>query len=291
MLCRDWKELDDLVDKRMSVLRKLEEAWTVHLGHKPGSKNRKYRYSQSSQSARRVVGDDEESRLLEDGGDEQNHISSYAHDRPRIRIWYGFLSLQNRRVDAIDYYEEKLRKLDEQVKAARKKDYTPMPVAFVTLDSIAACVSSTRSYAADLADVMQQMAVQATMDPEPMQLLAKPAPAPSDVIWQNTYLSRSQRMIWSWSITVVIIFLTVFWSLLLAPLAGLLSLSSIREVWPQLADVLESHALTATLVQSLLPTLIISLLNVAVPYLYMCKHPVDKRNVIWSNFMAPFRVC
>lgn len=291
MLCRDWKELDDLVDKRMSVLRKLEEAWTVHLGHKLGSKNRKYRYSQSSQSARRVGGDDEESRLLEDGGDDQNHVSSYAHDRPRIRIWYGFLSLQNRRVDAIDYYEEKLRKLDEQVKAARKKDYTPMPVAFVTLDSIAACVSSIRSYATDLADVMQQMAVQATMDPEPMQLLAKPAPAPSDVIWQNTYLSRSQRMIWSWSITVVIIFLTVFWSLLLAPLAGLLSLSSIREVWPQLADVLQSHALTATLVQSLLPTLIISLLNVAVPYLYMCKHPVDKQNVIWSNFMAPFRVC
>lgn len=253
MLCRDWKELDDLMDKRMNVLRKLEEAWTVHLGHKPGSKNRKYVHSRSSQSAGRVDGDDEESRLLEDGRDEQNHVSSYAHDRPIIRIWYGFLSLQNRRVDAIDYYEEKLRKLDEQIKSARKKDYTPTPLAFVTMDSIAAC----------------QMAVQATMDPEPMQLLAKPAPAPSDVIWQNTYLPRSQRMLRSWSITVLIIFLTVFWSVVLAPLAGLLSLSTIRKVWPQLADALESHAFSKTLVTSVLPTLIISLLNVAVPYLYM----------------------
>lgn len=130
------------------------------------------------------------------------------------------------------------------------------------------------------------MAVQATMDPEPMQLLAKPAPAPSDVIWQNTYLPRSQRMIRSWSITVLIIFLTIFWSVLLAPLAGLLSLGSIRKVWPQLADVLESHALSATLVQSVLPTLIVSLLNIAVPYLYMCKFPVHNLSEKWSKHTA-----
>lgn len=143
MLCRDWKELDDLMDKRMNVLRKLEEAWTVHLGSKSDSKHRKNMNSRSSQFAGRADGDDEESRLLEDGSDEQNHHNSSTHDRPMIRIWYGFLSLQSRRADAIDYYEEKLRKLDEQIKSARKKDYIPTPVAFVTLDSIAACVSPT----------------------------------------------------------------------------------------------------------------------------------------------------
>lgn len=140
-LCKNWKELDDLMDKRMNVLRKLEEAWTVHLGYKSGPRNWKYGDSRSSRSTGRVGDDDEQSRLLEDGSDEQNHASSNAHDRPTIRIWYGFLSLQSRRVDAIDYYEEKLRKLDEQIKSARKKDYTPTPLAFVTLDSIAACVS------------------------------------------------------------------------------------------------------------------------------------------------------
>lgn len=115
------------------------------------------------------------------------------------------------------------------------------------------------------------MAVQAIVDPEPMQLLAKLAPAPSDVVWPNTYLSRSNRMIRSWSITLIILILTVFWSILLVPLAGLLNLDSIHKVWPQLADALESRPITASLVQSGLPTLIISLLNVAVPYLYYCK--------------------
>lgn len=31
-LCRDWKELDQKVIERQAILRKLEEAWTVHLG-------------------------------------------------------------------------------------------------------------------------------------------------------------------------------------------------------------------------------------------------------------------
>ena len=114
------------------------------------------------------------------------------------------------------------------------------------------------------------MAVQATMDPEPMKLLANVAPAPSDVVWQNTYLSRSSRMIRSWSITLVIAILTIFWSLLLVPLAGLLSLENIGKVWPQLADALSSHDISRSLVQQGLPTLLISLLGVAVPYLYYC---------------------
>ena len=117
------------------------------------------------------------------------------------------------------------------------------------------------------------MAVQATMDPEPMVLLAKPSPAPSDVIWQNTYLPRSNRMLRAWSITLVIAILTVFWSVLLVPLAGLLSIESIEKVWPQLAVALRSHKIVSSLVQTGLPTLVISLLNVAVPYLYFCKLP------------------
>lgn len=109
-----------------------------------------------------------------------------------------------------------------------------------------------------------------------MQLLANLAPAPSDVIWQNTYVSRRNRMLRAWSITAVIVLLTLFWSALLAPLAGLLSLDSIRRVAPQLADALERSPISRTLVQTGLPTLLVSLLNVAVPYIYDCKSPISR---------------
>ena len=142
MLCREWKELDDLIIQRIKILRKLEEAWTVHLGYK----RTEHTLNSLSRSRQQENGDhedeDERSGLLAIRTAEQAHITSYAHDRPTTRIWFGFLSLQSRKIDAIDYYEEKLRQLDEKIQKARETKYPPTPFAFVTLDSTAACVSS-----------------------------------------------------------------------------------------------------------------------------------------------------
>lgn len=135
-ICRDWKELDDLMDRRMSVLRKLEEAWAVHLG----SKNRSGSSNNSSRRSDNRSGEDEESQLIRDDERDQDHERSNDQDRPTTRIWYGFLKLQSRKIDAIDYYEEKLRKLDEKIKLVRKKGFKPTPLAFVTMDSPASCV-------------------------------------------------------------------------------------------------------------------------------------------------------
>ncbi|CAL8579818.1 hypothetical protein XPA_005549 [Xanthoria parietina] len=248
ILCRDWKELDDMMAQRLVFLRKLEEAWTVHLGH---SRARSTQASRERAQSRAAVRED--APLLGDSEhDGQSHIADYGLDRPKTRIWYGFLGLQSRTVDAIDYFEERLRRLDDKIKTARSKEYTAMPLAFVTLDSVAAC----------------QMAVQATMDPKPMQLLANPAPAPSDVIWQNTYITRSSRITRAWSVTLIILILTVFWTALLVPIAGLVSIQSICSVWPQLAFALDSNPISQSLVATGLPTALISLLTVLVPFLY-----------------------
>ncbi|KAL8713588.1 MAG: hypothetical protein Q9220_002450 [cf. Caloplaca sp. 1 TL-2023] len=248
ILCREWKELDDMMTQRMVFLRKLEEAWTVHLGYSRAHSTQVSRDRAQSRAAIR-----EDAPLLQPGEDhEQSHAATYGQDRPKTRIWYGFLGLQSRQVDAIDYYEERLRRLDEQIRATREKSFKPMPLAFVTLDSVASC----------------QMAVQATMDPTPMQLLANPAPAPSDVIWPNTYLTRSSRITRAWSVTLIILILTVFWTALLVPIAGLVSLKSICSVWPQLAFALDSNPISQSLVATGLPTALISLLTVLVPFLY-----------------------
>ena len=119
--------------------------------------------------------------------------------------------------------------------------------------------------------LIKQMAQQAVLDPLPLQLLARPSPAPVEVVWRNTYLSRSNRMARSWAITVVISILTIFWSLLLVPVAGALNLETIGKVFPNLADFLYAHKTIKTLFQIQLPTLIVSLLNAAVPYLYDCE--------------------
>ncbi|KAI9640789.1 hypothetical protein NHQ30_010629 [Ciborinia camelliae] len=245
-LCRNWRKLDDMMDKRAQVVRRLEEAWAVHLGQQQRPIIGPARSQQSTPAEEDSQGNEGDNLLG------RNHITLYDQPRPTTRIWYGFLNFQNRKVDAIDYYEEQLRRLDDIIKDARKKEYKPTALAFVTMDSIPAC----------------QMAVQALLDPTPMQLMARPCPAPSDIVWKNTYLPRSNRMIRSWAITIFILILTIFWLIPVAALAGLVSLCSIRQVWPGLADVLESHDILKALVQTGLPTLVVSLLNLAIPFLY-----------------------
>jgi hypothetical protein len=275
-ICRNWRYLDDLMDCRAYTLRKLEEAWTVHLGQQ---KTRMIAIPEPTHPG--IGGDDDEVDHGE--GDNllgESHITAYEKPRPTTRIWYGFLRLQSRKVDAIDYYEEQLRKLDDKITEARKKPYTPVPLAFVTMDSIPAC----------------QMAVQALLDPEPMRLLAKLAPAPTDIVWPNTYLSRSNRMIRSWIITIFILILTIFWLIPVGALAGLLDLCSIRQVWPGLANLLASHDILKALIQTGLPTLVVSLLNVAVPFLYdylanmqgMISQGDVELSVISKNFFFTF---
>ena len=119
------------------------------------------------------------------------------------------------------------------------------------------------------------MAVQAIIDPKPMQLVAKLAPAPADVVWGNTYLSRSNRMTRAWLITLVIAVLTIFWTILLVPLAGLLNVSTIREVSKPLANFLDEHLLVQSLISTLLTTGLVSLLNLLVPYLYDCMFSIQ----------------
>ncbi|OBT48734.1 hypothetical protein VE00_00756 [Pseudogymnoascus sp. WSF 3629] len=253
-LCRNWKFLDNLMEERAATLRKLEEVVSVHL-----KRQRAQRNFEHPSETRTEYHDDPDQDENEDRDEADNlldiapnEVSLYGQPRPTIRIRSGFWNLSTKKVDAIDYYEENLRRVDEKIKDARKKEYTATPLAFVTMDSIPAA----------------QMAVQALIDPTPLQFHASLAPAPSDIVWSNTYLSRSSRMLRSWSITIFILILTAIWLIPVASLASLLNICYIEKFAPNLAAVLSRHDIIRALVQTGLPTLVVSLLNVAVPFLY-----------------------
>lgn len=260
-LCKDWKELDDRVTQRETVLRKLEEAWTVHLGTRrversletlpvvqprPPAPEIQYDGSEGGEST----------QLLNDTERDPDYAIPYARERPMAKIWYGRFKLRFKNVDAINYYEEKLRRLDNNIRTLRERDFAPTPLAFVTMDSVASA----------------QMAIQAVLDPSPLQLLANSSPAPSDVVWTNTYLPRGKRMLWAWSITAFIGILSILWTFILVPVAGALNTCAIHEVFPRLAEAINSHPVLESLVNTQLPTLFVTLLNVLVPFLYDCKH-------------------
>lgn len=257
-LCHNWKKLDMLIDERFKMLRNLERAWINYIGYKKTKRVSDtlplVRSHQRDPSIISEEGPGHSHLLSEEGRDQAQSINPPSR-RPTTRIWYGPFKLLYRNIDALDYYEEKVRRLDEEILAARQKEYPPSTIAFVTMESIATA----------------QMLVQAILDPHPMQLLVTLAPAPADVVWKNTYVSRQRRMTQSWLITLAIAFLTVFWSVLLLPVAYLLELETLHKVFPSLADMLARHAILKSFVQTTLPTLALSLLTVAVPYVYNCE--------------------
>lgn len=258
-LCKNWKELDDRVTRRSVLLRKLEEAWTVHLGSRRVERSLETLPIVQPRPPGPEIGADDDAdegrHLLNDTDRDPDYVIPYARQRPTAKVWYGRFKLRYKDVDAINYYEEKLRRIDEEIQILRKKDFEATPLAFVTMDSVASA----------------QMAIQAVLDPSPLQLVANSSPAPSDVVWSNTYLSRSRRMLQAWSITVLIGVLSIFWTILLVPIAGALNTCTIHEVFPGLAETLDDNDFLRSLVNTQLPTLAVTLLNVAVPYLYDCK--------------------
>ncbi|KKA30691.1 hypothetical protein TD95_005043 [Thielaviopsis punctulata] len=268
-LCCNWAPVDKLVDERDSELRKLERAWSVLR-----QKSKVTQAAEERRAARDAIARaDADANLIdmEDAPVDQPLLSSaesmayqgvdpsnastdelYDKHRPKLRIWYGFLGLRTKIVDAIDYHQDRLRHLDERIAVARGSYYTPADLAFVTMDSTTAC----------------QMAIQALMDPRPGVLLTNPAPSPSDVIWRNTYASRNLRRCKSWMVTIIISVLSVFWLFIAAAVATMLSLCTIEKVFPQLGQAIARHVWLGAVVQSGFPVLVVTTLNTLVPLLY-----------------------
>lgn len=280
-LCRDWQEIDDLMEERDRVLRRLEASWAKYLSSQDKSHNGEAapvpRRQASSSQPHIDEEADENGRLLEDNTQDP-HLTE--GDRPQVTIRFGFLQTRSKRLDAIDYYEEKLRRIDGKILSARKKDYRATDMALVTMDSVASC----------------QMVIQARIDPRPGSLLTKLTPAPSDLVWKNTYALRGIRRMKSWAITIFITFLTLIWIFPTVFLASLLSICTLRKIAPNFEGWLQGHSIIYSLFQNGAPTLVVSLLNVAVPYLYdwlsNCQGMISQGDVelsvISKNFFFTF---
>ncbi|KAK5949227.1 hypothetical protein OHC33_009768 [Knufia fluminis] len=252
ILCKNWKRLDQMIEDRMCALRKLEEHYATYIGHSQLKRSERKPYRHALPNGPEE--DHETTALLSRDELERSRVSSATRKRPLHTIWYGPLRLRPKKIDAIDYFEEKVRRYDEQIAELRQQDFSTTPLAFVTMESTAAC----------------QMAIQAKLDPVPGQLMAAPAPPPADVVWRNTYLSRNHRMARSWSIMLVVGFLTIFWAVLLVPPATLISDAVTDKFFPGLKgkDAAVKHPIANPLVKTTLPTLYFTLLSVGVPYLY-----------------------
>ncbi|BFZ63435.1 hypothetical protein YB2330_004557 [Saitoella coloradoensis] len=261
-ICRKWKELDQLMEERMGVMRKLEECYSVWKGREKGRVVRRDLETlplvqpdppvtprrRSDPTAPLLAADSATTTTdLEASASTNRHRTN---QRPRIKL--GLWSLFGKPVDAIDHYTAHLHRLDSRIAAARSRAYPATPIAFVTFTKVSSA----------------QVAAQSVLDGNPLRLHASLAPAPGDVAWSNTYLSRRERLVRNWSITLLIAFFVVFWVFPVSGIATLLNEKTLRKFFPAVADLLDGSRVGSALVQGFLPTLAFTIFNGLVPFFF-----------------------
>lgn len=130
--------------------------------------------------------------------------------------------------------------------------------AFITMDSVASA----------------QMAAQAVLDPRQYKLMATLAPAPKDINWSYFGLGYYRKMLRSYVVTFIIFLSYVFIFFLVTPITALLNIKTITKFWPALGELISKSSWATTFVTGILPPLLVSLLNVLLPYFYkyLSKH-------------------
>ena len=132
------------------------------------------------------------------------------------------------------------------------KTFLQTTSAFITMDSVASA----------------QMAAQAVLDPRQYKLMVTLAPAPKDINWSYFAWSYYRELLRSYVVTFVIVLSYVFIFFLVTPITALLNVKTITKFWPALGDLISKSDWATTFVTGILPPLLVSLLNVLLPYFY-----------------------
>lgn len=142
-ICKKWAKLDELMDQRAEVLEKVEETLTTIL-----KRRAKRGVSQSLPTIQpRPARREEHISLLsgteydESNVNADNMSNSWEEEGPTITVRSGLFMLKSKKVDAYQYYSNKLERLDASIQKARQQEYEPTASAFVTMTTPAAAVS------------------------------------------------------------------------------------------------------------------------------------------------------
>ncbi|KAG2066463.1 DUF221-domain-containing protein [Suillus decipiens] len=158
-------------------------------------------------------------------------------------------------VPSIDYYTAKLNLLTSLITQNRTRastEYDAVSTAFVTFK--------------DPADARKACKYLAVHPNNPLACLVTMAPQYEDVDWTRVMRSTYQvEILKDWVVNTGVWGFTIFWVFPVSLFVGLVSIQSISTFWPSLYNYLSSHPWQEELIQSFLPTVLISLLTILIP--------------------------
>ncbi|ORY27742.1 hypothetical protein BCR39DRAFT_536914 [Naematelia encephala] len=280
-VCREVEPLRKVLEKRTVALLKLETAWAEWVGNPASLAVKGYDVNMYSTDSNKVAdrltsSPQRAEEPLIPGLEVPQHPnghSSSTSSRADVAAWadpeddapvaHGNIHTTRPRptyrprwfgskVDAIDFWENKFRHADEEVKEMRKKGrFEATHVAFVTFE--------------DVKDA--QAACQVVHYPHHSEVVTQLAPEPRDVVWSHVGNSKRESQIRTFIIRALMVLLLLFWILPVTSLGTLLSYEEIKKLMPWLAKLINASPRLAAVVQNSLPSLAIVGFNSLLPFL------------------------
>ncbi|KAF9077786.1 hypothetical protein BDP27DRAFT_1311677 [Rhodocollybia butyracea] len=168
--------------------------------------------------------------------------------QPLVRLSHLF---RGKAVPSIDYYTAKLNLLTSLITENRAKPankYDPVSTAFVTF--------------ADPEDARKACKYLTVHPNNPLTCLVTMAPQYQDLDWHRVMKSPfNAELVKDWVVSVGV------WPLRFS--VGLVSIQNISTFWPKLKTYLDSHPWEEEVIQSFLPTLLVSLLALLIPLILL----------------------
>lgn len=162
-------------------------------------------------------------------------------DRPRPFLRKKFNCSQT---DAINYYHQLFKKYDLEVLQLRN--------AFQLKSNLKARTGFVTFKVQRSAHVAAQLRINSS----PLTLRIHLAPEPCDIYWENIPVSTRGRIIKTFAVSIMMVFVIFFWGIPLSFVAPLLSLTELVKVFPTLSKLEHISPLVWSLISGLLPTLL-----------------------------------
>lgn len=307
LIVREWQNLNKLFKIRKRILRRLEESWVEyfekngladklellalhpHVGALYHIENRytdvepENDYSDWANQANELSAGSITDQVSDNGASSSvESLNRLLNDELNTRPCFrkGWFGLFGPKVDAINYYSEKLEIIDKEIKRARMREYPATSNAFLTMKNVS----------------QAQMLAQAVLDPKVNHLITNLAPAPHDIRWDNMSLTRQDRNIRIFMVTLFIGLMSVLLVYPVRYLASLLNTKSISKIWPSLGRAIKDHKWAKTLITGFLPTYLFTILNIVIPFFYVwislrqgfLSHSDEELSSVSKNFFYIF---
>ncbi|CAN6558532.1 unnamed protein product [Malus baccata var. baccata] len=190
----------------------------------------------------------------------QNKFERNPKTKPTTKT--GFLGLWGDRVNAIDYYNDTIKKLVEEEKQEREKVISDpdaiMPAAFVSF--------KTRWGAAVCAQTQQSS--------NPTIWLTEWAPEPRDIYWNNLAIPYVELNVRKLLMGVAFFFLTFFFMIPIAFVQSLANIEGIQKALPFLKPLLQISSVKSV-VQGFLPGIALKIFLAILPMILMLMSKIE----------------